>query len=352
MSYQTNYDTHTLFVKCDNATVNQIRKVFHDAIANYQKKIGKTIDCKYRVNLLVDKEGKSYGTAFVFITNPKVYYMIIGKNPDGTDRIEYVDDPSWEPPVVEEGANTSGWSSIEKKPKKEFTMPEIGEDLLNLNWEDLCDSDDEDDYPDPQVPLKVAFQLPPLIQLPPYILNEEQLKEKRMKIIDENTGKANFDPEKVNVSNEAYLCVDRAIITPLDSKYMPNILKAKNIPSWISKEDLKAQFAPYASDNTTFQRRTIKGVKFEEPYPFVNINPSERIAFVIFDPSTNDAQFALHMMKKLLMSKKKRDGTIVSQTLIFGHSFLKDRDVMTHISQQPRTTPNKRSDRRPNSRRR
>jgi hypothetical protein len=122
---------------------------------------------------------------------------------------------------------------------------------------------------------------------------------------------------------------------------MPNILKAKDIPTWITRDYLKAQFTPYASDSTTIHERFIKGGKIEETYPFVNISDN-RVGFIIFDPSTHDAQFALHMMKKTVVTKKLPNGTTLASTLIFGHSFRTDRDLMTDISQQPR--PNYRRD--------
>src|SRR5690606_9795322 len=111
------------------------------------------------------------------------------------------------------------------------------------------------------------------------------------------------------------------------SKYMPNILKCKNVPAWITKDDLKVQFAPYASDSETVHERVIKGRRVEETYPFVNIN-DDRVAFVIFDPSTHDAYFALHMMKKTVIGKRLPDGTETRITLIFGHSFRTDRDMI------------------------
>lgn len=337
MSDNSVYDSHTLYVRCDNATAAQVRKVFADALANYQRSIGKPVDCMYRVNFIVDREGRSCSTAYVFITNPEIYHMIIGKNPDGTDRVEYVDDPSWEPPAQGEETNSSGWCFTEPK-KEPIKLPPLGESLLGINWADLCDSDDEDDYAIVNTePPKIPCPLPPLITLPPYVLTEEQIEEKRLKIIEENTGKKGFEPEKVTVAPESHLYVARAAAFPLDRKFMPNILKTKNVPNWITAKDLKAQFSPYASDNKTLQERVIKGTSVWEPYPFVNFN-DDRVAFVVFDPSTNDAQFALYMMRKTVITKQHSSGKTFTHTLIFGHSYCKDRDDMSKITQQPRLT--------------
>ena len=323
------YDVHTLYIKCDCASADQIRNAFNEALTTYQKNNKVRIDCRYRVNLLADREGNSFGLAFVFVTNPAVYHMLLGKNEDGSDRIEYMDDPTWKPPADNELANDCGWSSAAQSI-----------DDSNLSWADLCDLEDELDrqreeeenrYICPQI----AIELEPLMVLPPYKLTPEQIETKRQKIIQENEGKVDFDPDLVSVPEFAHFGVDRAMALPVDPKFMPYILKAQNVPEWVTKEDLKAQFSPYASDSRTLQERTVKGLRIEETYPFVSINDG-RVAFIIFDASTHDAQFALHMMKKTVITKKLSDGKVVSVTLIFGHSYRTDRDSMSTITQQPR----------------
>lgn len=296
------YDNRTLFVKCDCASASQIRKAFTEAVTTYQMKEKINLNCRFRVNLVGNKEGKTFGIAFVFVTNPAVYYMLLGKNPDGSDRIEYRDDPSWSPSGSQE-ANDSGWSTISSVCNKEVTCP------------------------------KVVVPLEPLIVLPPYELTPEQIEHKRNKIIEENLGKPGFNPSLVEVPSTSHFVVDRAMAIPVDNKFMPNILKCKNVPDWVTKEDIKLQFAPYATDSETIQERFIKGRKVEETYPFVNIN-EDRVAFIIFDQSTNDALFALHMMKKTTIIKKTPQGEILSTTLLLGHSFRTDRDLMTDITQK------------------
>jgi len=322
------YDNHTLFIKCDCASVEQIRQAFLEALTTYQKEHQSDLKCRFKVNLVEDRERKSFGIAFVFVTNPAVYHMLLGKNPDGSDRIEYREDPSWFPPNDGDQVNDAGWSTI--------SAPVY---TPGMSWGEITDLEDEYEvkmqekrnrFTCPKIPVP----LDPLMVLPPYHLTKEQVAEKRAKIITENEGKSNFNPEMVEIPDVAYFNVDRAMVTPVDPKFMSNILKCKGIPDWITKEDLKLQFSPYASDSITLQERYVKGRCVEETYPFVNIN-DDRVAFIIFDPSTHDAQFALHMMKKTIITKKFSDG-IKSATLIFGHSYRTDRDMMADISQKPR----------------
>src|SRR5262249_29797658 len=155
---------------------------------------------------------------------------------------------------------------------------------------------------------KIAIQLDPLMALPKIKLTPEQIAQKRQKIIEDNKDKPGFDESIVRIDEYAYLGISRAEVYGIDSKFMANILKCKNLPPWITRDDLKVQFAPYASDSKTIHERYIRGAKIEEPYPFVNIN-ADGVAFIIFDPSTRDAQFALHMMKKTPIYKTMPDGT-------------------------------------------
>lgn len=322
------YDSHTLFIKCECASAEQIRQAFSEALTTYQSTSKTTIDCRFRVNRVENRLGESFGISFVFVTNPAVYYMLLSKNPDGSDRIEYRDDPSWSPPSDGDTVNDAGWSTI---------LPPIY--TRNMDWSEIIDKEVEYEnslqkekarHTRPKIP----FPLEPLMTLPPYQLTPEQIEAKRAKIISDNEGKPGFDPALVVIPTTAHFNVDRAMVTSVDSKFMPNILKCKDVPDWVTKDDLKVQFSPYASDSKTPRERYIKGRRVEETYPFVNIN-SDRVAFVIFDPSTRDAQFALHMMKKTTIRGESTNGSPVTATLIFGHSYRTDRDIMADISQQP-----------------
>jgi len=283
----TYYDNHTLYIKCDCATVSQISEVLNEAIKKYQTDNAINLNCSYRINLVKNKEGISLGVAFVFISNPEVYHMILGKNPDGTDRFTYIDDQ-------------------------------------------------QKDWPDD---IKVPVPLEPLIILPSYNLTSSQIEIKRNKIIEENSSKKDFDPSIVKIDSHAYLNVYRAMVSDVEPKYMPNILKCLHVPDWVTKEDIKAKFIPYASNNKTIQDRTIKGRHFIETYPFVNIK-KDRVAFVIFNSCTRDAQFALYMCKKTLIEKQESEKTLKA-TLMFFHSYRTDRDIMTQVNKQPNPSYNK-----------
>src|SRR5438105_6822941 len=84
------FDEHTLYVLCERATKEQLTKVFSIALRYVNKAMGKTIDCKFRINLVDNKDGRSLGFAFVFVTDSQFYHALLGRNADGSERINYV----------------------------------------------------------------------------------------------------------------------------------------------------------------------------------------------------------------------------------------------------------------------
>jgi len=248
------YDNHTLNVKCCNSTLDQIKNVFNNAFEKYKLNHNNDLECSFYYNLILNKQGESYGIAFVYVSNEEVYNMILGKNPDGTKRIKY-----------------------NKKLKEKPTT-------RSSNWGDSSDDEEIID----------TIVLEPLIVLEPIELNDMQ-KQYYLEPID--------------------LVIKRALIYNLEDKYIHNILKTKKIPHWITHLMIKNLFSPFASDNTTKYSRIIKGKKIMETYPFININ-KDFICFIIYDSKTNDAQFALHMMKKTTITQDNK-----SITLVFNHSY-------------------------------
>src|SRR5437660_9509185 len=107
------FDNHTLYVRFDVATEAQILNCFIEACGTYKKNHDPNLECRVRVNLVQDHQGNNFGFAFVFVTNPAVYHMLLGKNPDGTDRVQYLDDPTWVPPSSPEVKKTEQMDKTE-----------------------------------------------------------------------------------------------------------------------------------------------------------------------------------------------------------------------------------------------
>ena len=267
------YDNHTLFVKCGVNKAEFIKELFCDALSLFNLDKDVKTNCDFHVNLVENRDGVSFGIGFVFVTNPTVYYMFLGKNPDGTDRIKYIDDLNWTKP--------------EEIEVKEVVYPP------GISWAELDEIDRNFDLQRKKfICPKIEVLLEPLISL-----------------------EVNSDDPVEQIT------IGRACAPNLEDKFMPNILKSRNVPDFITEKQIKDVFRLYATDNITKHLRVINGKRREDTYPFVNINRN-RVVFVTFDPSTNDAAFALHLLKKVAVTNGRS-----SITLLFGNSYRLDKDM-------------------------
>ena len=123
--------SRVLFFETGLARKSQIEEVIKTAIDNLD------IQCSFSVNLVMKKDGKKMGHAYVWFTNPKVVNALVGKNYDGSDRICYKDDPEWKKPE----------EPIEEALRK-FHQSESGSSsdsgLSNTSWAD--DPDENEVY--------------------------------------------------------------------------------------------------------------------------------------------------------------------------------------------------------------
>lgn len=338
------YDNHTLQISCDCATREQIASAIDAALNQYESQHSKLVDRRFFVNLVTDRYGKSFGFAYVFFPNSAIYHMLLGHNEDGSERIELIDDPSWEKPS--DGQIPS--FDDDNDEEMDYNQPSFIWDQPDAmdssgDWAAIISEKDNKEqqrqaelakYQQPQI----RVSLEPLMVLDPFELTPLQAEKKRQDIIDRNKEDEEFDANKITVAPEAYFQVDRAMCKPVDDKFMHNVLRCRGVPRHIKERDLKIAFSPYASDITTSHERRVRGQVVTETYPIININ-NERTAFIIFDPETNDARFALHMMKKV-------EFTNPDSMLLFSHSFRSDRDAVSAIVKRhrkqnlPRSEPN------------
>ncbi len=101
------------------------------------------------------------------------------------------------------------------------------------------------------------------------------------------------------------------VLTEIEDKFVPNILKLKNKSYLVDKNDIYNLFKPFSSN---------------EKYPV--ITPGYNGTFFIkFDKDTHDAQFALHMRMKTVLTKQVNDH-MEDILLLFSHSYVRDSDVI------------------------
>lgn len=88
----------TIYVSTSVAHPHQVENIIKNAInkaKNMPKIFGYDFECDFQINVVRRYTGEYLGYAFVDFTNPKFYYALTGYNVDGSERVEYKDDPNW-----------------------------------------------------------------------------------------------------------------------------------------------------------------------------------------------------------------------------------------------------------------
>lgn len=276
---------HTFVLRTGVATEQQVLDVFWEALRKAEKLLGQKFETRVKINYLTDKEGKPRGGAYLWISNPEVYNMLKGLNPDGTARYDYIEDPDWVDP----------YPFDDQDPEAEYQlMNEILD--AGASWNDL-------------MPPMIRVAHPPLMEFGAYQLSESQMqalramdKEKQDKYA-ENLGGGLYRAKPIQA-------------TPAGIKRDPrgesvsSRLVVSRLPEWIKEADLQALFKDYADDNISGR------------YPVVSIRETEsrdrrsveRTGTIDFSPRSPDASFALLMTAVTNYKKGNK-----SQVLFFGH---------------------------------
>lgn len=245
------YDKHTLSLIVYKATYEQVAKVIENAI----NQTG--IKCAYKINLIEPRNGLRY--AYVRLSEPSVYYAMVGLNYDGTERSEWVDDP-------------------------DFKMPEIPleEALKNIDEDDWADiSFAENEVRERYVPQKIKKELEPLVTLIPY---DEQGND-----ID----------------------VMRAFITLKEEPYENNVIFGM-VPSWVTYSILSPYFDSFVTDKQE-KKQTKNGTKNYPLIRFVEYDGSNannnangnrngmKKVYITFSEANKDANFCLLMNRFIII---------------------------------------------------
>ena len=237
----------------------------------------------YYVNVVENKEGVKFGHTYAWISNPKVYYALIGMNFDGSERIESVPDKNWTPPekdyddAIEEAEESNDWGLL---------------------------GEVEAAYERPNI--KVEQE--PLI-IPPGIKYTE--KQKKNLEIDDDFGFIEIFPARVTIRSE---------------EQKINSFYSSCIPSWVNQDILYNFFKKFNKDgNIHICPRTKK--KFS--YPRISVsknktnskwrNGEESLnAQITFSPlNKNISYFLINVIRKI---KLKNPQTNKEEMLFFSQS--------------------------------
>lgn len=320
------YNEHLVYLNSGVATDAQIRRSINQALQNVRRKVNLPLPTYYRVNVVSNRSGKLFGYSYVWFTNPEVYNLAIGKNPDGSERVEYYDDPEWNPPT-----DTPDAPDAHDTPDTSITGPEC----LNIehvvatkmSWADMVEEEERLQalYTRP----KIRRELEHLMPLPPIEYEGDQHEQARLLLVeDAKRNETWVEGMTIEVPAKIVMTSAPAYVSPIEDKYCANVLCGLDIPAWISERDLKGIFTPYISKNIANAKpiRKLDGVSKEEDYPWVTLNKTRHMAFITFNPRNHDAQFALLMTRKIDFIRKDETQKTEKEsekrcTLIFNHAF-------------------------------
>ena len=190
-------NNHTLLVKSGLATDEQLEECLKNFLLKVSRILNREIKCQYQSNLIIGRNGRYYGFGYLWLSNPEIYNILLGRNPDGTERIEYTTDPNWKEP---------------EKPLDE-ALAEV--QYKSSSWADWADEDDE--IAEKYKPPTKEVVLQPLLEMSEFFYTEKQkklivtlCKEKNITFSYlPKTGKFEFYPARVG---------------NLDDNYCPNVI--------------------------------------------------------------------------------------------------------------------------------
>ena len=244
-----------LFIHSGVLENDQIEECLRDCIdflsENFDQEFKNT---QLEINVVKNREGKKYGHTYAWVSDENVFNALIGKNFDGSERIEMMDDEDWEPP--EEDYDTA----MEAAGGSWALMTDIG-----------------DKYRRP----KIKKTLEPLVTMPGIEYSPEQEIEAGSKI--------------------GFVEVFDVKLTEKIGKL--NTIFSDNIPDWVTEEMLLNRFKKFNRDRTVYME---KKTKSRFTYPVVkikkkkNFREEKRFCTITFSPLyKNTATFLINLVKRV-----------------------------------------------------
>ena len=308
------YDQSTLYVVSGVATEDQLYKSLRQAIKTAEENLNKEIirnfcrnkkiaetdlrfsdpdssdvpqrvslDCKIKVNLIVNKNSEYYGFGYIHVSDPRVYWVLLGRNTDGSERIITYPDPNWVAPTLATKTPAEGTGT-------------------GVNWYEMAEEADR--YIQPMI----EENLGPLTIIPGYKYDEEQYA--HLQDVAESEGK---DPSSVPLMG--YFELSRAYARDVDQGKQANVLRAQPVPDWIPAIAFKSIFGFYVRPGSEHPQINLTDI------PSTEGTSTSRKVTITFDPNTMDAIFVLLMTRKVHIVHPKRPD--LKCTLIFDHDDFK-----------------------------
>jgi hypothetical protein len=276
-------DEHTLCIYSCALSEKSILHHIMSKLKEYEEKENKKIKSSIILNVIKDRQGIPYGYGYAYVSNSRLYHLLLGNNEDGTERKEIIDKTI---------PNFKGISRFNTQINNKSNI------LIDL----FTDSEWTEKIKDWSVYSTSIYEgnKSPLIDINNPVLYDNKEKEmlQRFKQRALNKGKT---LEELDYVHEEYAVVEcaPAIVKDVDVTLVPHQLFCPIVPDWITEKKIHARISNFLHGKRNLRK---KG----PPYPLVKIDPVKRTCFVEFDSNTKDAQFILLMIKTMSFTHPKK----------------------------------------------
>jgi len=241
-----------LFIHSGILEENQVKDILLDCIKLLQEKY-KVGDSELEINVVKNKEGKKFGHTYAWVSNPKVFYALIGMGLDGKPLpCVQKPDPNWRPPEKSYDdaiAEVEGDWAMEEE-IEELYKPGIisvpGEPLVTPSavpysqWQisQLDDENEDDEYGFIEIyDVKITKRAEKLNTIfsnnIPRWLDEKIMKKKLQKFERDGRQHSKKDGTKFTYpivkirekSGRRYCTVDFSILYPNTASFLINVIK-------------------------------------------------------------------------------------------------------------------------------
>jgi hypothetical protein len=209
---------HNVYVRSGMATLDQLKaavKEFKKALGRYSDPaIRKLESGEIEANIVTNQKGETQHFGYLWVEHPEVYWILCGRNTDGTERVEVVEDT---------------------KVADEIDLDNIDFGKMDLN---AIASMSQKEAP------KIVKTLPPLIPFPGYEYTEDQQVATYKYLVEEEERQAQTEkrePVPVAVPRYGYFELSRASTLELSKEQRPDILRGE-VPNWVTYKMLKDAF--------------------------------------------------------------------------------------------------------------
>ncbi len=298
---------HYLYINTGYAYPEQVISALTETLVRHNAKT------KFKVSLVTVK-GKTCGYAYVWIEKKDIFIKLTGTDSEGNKRVKYIPDKTWRKPYL---------------PLEEALAKFELEDVYDKdNWADYAEHEDDiEEIRKSYYPRTIEVAVDSDFKLPKYTYYEEQEKHINLSYLDDSPEHGAF-------------VVGAAHIPKKKPTIQQHVIFCNRVPTWITMDQLKTMFSPFASDYRTLHKKQVKRKIVTDTYPFIAINTSSNntrnqgrrgryrncrngrndkynVVYVTFDKTTIDGKMALLVCRKMVVVDPSNVNR--STTLIFNH---------------------------------